>query len=356
METTNEILALLEQIPQPVFLVKENTVVHVNQSARLRNIEENTPVSDLISIGMPEYAQFTDGTLLLTVSINNISYNTVVTKNGGYDMFLLESEFSDYELRSLALAAQTLRQPLSSAMISIDKLMPEEDIQQSPALRQQLQMINRSIYQLHRTIRNMSDAAIYRSRCSANIEVREAVAVITEIIEKAACLTEKADHRIEFKTFHQPVFCPLDRDKLERAILNLISNAIKYASAGSAIQVSLHLGNQKLYISVQSDSADPEHTLIKNIFSGFTREPGIRDARSGIGLGLTIAHGVAAAHRGTLLVEQASETCLRFTLSVSLQPNRTGLRSPVLLPVDDSGGYDQALIELSDVLPAELFQ
>jgi light-regulated signal transduction histidine kinase (bacteriophytochrome) len=356
MDQATETLALLEQIPQPIFLVKDNHVCHVNQGARQHGVEVNTPVSNLISIGMPEYKNFSGGKLMLTVSVNDITYNAVITKADGYDMFCLDSEYATPELRALALAAQALREPLSGAMLSVDKLMPEEAIQQSPALLAQMQLLNRNIYQLHRAIRNMSDAAIYQYQTVGNFETGDVVAVIAEIVQKAAVLVEKANRRIVLNDTKKSVLCPIDREKLERAILNLISNAIKYTDDESAVQVSLRTSKDKLYVCVESKCSTEKRILNLNIFAGFNREPGIENTNSGIGLGLTIAHGAAAAHKGTLLVEQ-TDGSIRFTLSVALQqPGKTALRSPVRLPVDYSGGYDQALIELSDVLPPVLFE
>ena len=63
--TTNNKNELLEQLPQPVFLVKDGTVIAANHSARIRDIAVGMPVSLLIAIGEAEYSEFKQGKLLL---------------------------------------------------------------------------------------------------------------------------------------------------------------------------------------------------------------------------------------------------------------------------------------------------
>lgn len=352
-----EIDELLEQLPQPVFLVKNNLVIAANRSARIRDITNGMLVSQMIAIGQAEYSEFKSGKLLLTIGINGILYNTVVTKSGEADMFCLESEYSRPELKTLSLAAQSLREPLTTAKISIENLLPEDAIQQSPDLLKQIQRLNKSIYQLQRAVGNMADADTLRSECSTRLQTYDANKAINEIVKKANSLLQHTSRHIIFNGLSSLTFCQMDRDKIERAVLNLISNAAKYASTDAPIKLSLRKGKDKLYISVENRGSIANTPLSGSLFSGFLREPSIENNGCGIGLGLTITHGIATAHKGTLLMEQLPDNTLRFTISIALkQSSNIGLSSPVMVPINDIGGIDRALIELSDVLPAELYE
>ena len=354
MDILNNTTALLEQLPQPVFLVKEHTVVYANHAAQLRDVQENTNVYDLISIGHQEYQQFVSGKLILTVSVSGILYNAVVTNSGEYHLFCLESEYSKPELRAFAVAAQALRDPLSNAFLGMDKLLPEPTVQNSPALLAQIKAINRNIYQIHRAVQNMSDAATIGS--AACTDTRDVVTYIAEIVEKADTLLAIKQHHIEYQPLSRPIYCQINSETLRRAILNLITNAVKYASGEKVTRISLRTGANKLYICVQSDCEHPEALISSNIFSAFTREPSIDDNSRGIGLGLYIAHSIAASHNGTLLVEHPDDTSLRFTLSLSTTlPEVVKVNSPVMI-TETSGGFDPFLIELADVLPSELYE
>lgn len=357
MEPSNETLALLDQLPMPVFLVKDKVITHINQAAQPYSLTQGMSVSELIYLGKSEYDSFEEGRLLLTLQIENQLYNSSVVKIESFDLFCLESVFQNPELKILALAAQNLRDPLSCAMVNIEKILPSASIEASDELKDQIAQLNRNLYQLHRIVGNMSDAAIYNFRQGAKKELCEAVAFVAEIVKKVATLTEATGIRIELDLLNKPVFCQMDTEMVERSVLNLLSNAIKFSPKDSTIRVSMTSSNEKLYIKVQNGGIGNDRRLQNDFFSRFLREPGLDDSRTGIGLGMTFVRGTAAAHGGVVLIEQPAGEGLRFTMSFSLaHGNNISLHSPVALPVDYTGGYDHALIELSDLLPPALFK
>lgn len=356
MEPSSELLVLLDQFPQPVFLVQKNMITHLNHAAQVRQLAVGTPVTKLITIGESEYKQFSDGRLFLTVTIDQIVYNASVVRLDGYDLFILESEYQSPELRALALAAQNLREPLSGAMLSVNGLLNEANAQESGALCEEIYKLNKHLYQLHRLIGNMSDAARYHQRLSLQMEVRDVVGFIAEIVEKVAALTGNSKHGFELQLLKAPLPCLIDAEKLERALLNLISNAIKYSPEGGVIRIVMHQGLNKLYLSVENPKGNSDKDMVKDLFFRFLREPSLENDGSGIGLGLSIVHGAAVAHNGTVLIENPAGEGLKFTMSLSLEQAKTKLRSPAQLSVDSSGGFDRTLIELADILPPEAFK
>ena len=353
MEISQEIVSLLDQLPQPLFLVKDNIIVYANRGALLRNIQISSDVTEIITIGALEYQQFQSGKLILTTTAAGIEYSTIVTNFYEYRMFCLESEYVMPELRAFAVAATALRNPLSDMHICIENLLPEPAIADSPELCTQFKALKKSVYQLHKDVRNMSDAAVLS--VPSNMELREIGGLLSEIVEKSSALLEPGAHNIEFKPLPQPLYCQLNTSSIERAILNLIANAIKYGTPGHTVKISMRANIGKVYISVQSDCEMVQEILNSNIFSSYTREPSIKDSKNGIGLGLTVVHSVAAAHKGTLLMEHPENNCIRFTFSLSTDlPDVCKVNSPVIY-IDTSGGFDNYLIELSDILPPEAF-
>ena len=355
MEQSTDSLEILEQLMCPAFFVKDGIIVQANQAALQRQIPLNTPVTDLILIGKDEYDLLSDGRLCLTLCINDITYSACVTAADGYHIFHLESDYEEPELRAFALAAQQLREPLANAMASTDLLLPNAAVQENPETRQQAAQINQSLHQLLRVVCNMSDAAHYRDQRISQMQTRDAAAIFEEILEKAAHLTSQAGYTLHYKGLQQTVYCLVDAEKLERAVLNLISNAIKYAPKGSTLNVSLHRSGNHLYFTVRDNGAGVGPQVRGSMFSRFLREPGIEDGRSGIGLGMHIVRSAAAAHGGTVLFEQPEGAGTKVTMSIMIRQSKDSVvRSPVMLPVDYAGGWDRCLIELSDVLPDTL--
>lgn len=344
METDTK--ELLEQCMYPMLLVTNGTVAHTNHAAASRQIQVGMNITDLICVGKEEYSQFTQGRLCLTLCVNDLTYAASVVKTEKYDIFQLDSEYEDPTLRALALAAQQLRQPLANALLCADELSGSQE---------QLKQLNRSLYQMHRAICNMSDAAKYRAQQASRMENSDIAAFITEAVKKASAMVSAAGISICYTGPKQSVVGLIDAEKLERALLNLISNAVKFTSRGEAVTVSLMKKGSKLHLSVESQGTQIPAQARGNLFSRYLREPELEDGRWGIGLGLTIVRSAAIAHNGTLLLE-TTPNGQKFTMTLALAQSKDDIvRSHVRLPVEYTGGYDRTLVELSDILPVDLF-
>ena len=93
-----------------------------------------------------------------------------------------------------------------------------------------------------------------------------------------------------------------------------------------------------------------------SIHSRYLRQPGIEDSRFGIGLGMVLIRSTAALHGGTVLIDQPQGSGTRITMTLAIRQNTGGqLRSP-MLRVDYSGERDHGLLELSESLPAFLYE
>ena len=358
MEQTIDSQEILDQIMFPVFLVKDGIIVKSNHAALQRQIEIGAAIQDMLCTGQQEYAEFANGRLCLALRIDNIICNASVIRKETYDLFYLESEYSDAEMRALALASQYLREPLANAMTCTSNMDRELIAQAPPDLRQQFLEIQRNLHQIHRAICNMSDATSYFNKRYARAENQNVSAVVREIMEKVQTLTANTDKQLEYSGLNKPLYCLVETEKLERAILNLLSNAFKYASDGSTIRAKLECKKDKLSFSVQNDISGMPIPTQESLFTHFLREPGIENIHSGIGLGMTIVRNAAIAHRGTLLFDQPASDAVRFTMTIAMQKRTSDnvFHSPISLSVDYAGGYDHALTELSDILPVDRFE
>jgi heavy metal sensor kinase len=100
-----------------------------------------------------------------------------------------------------------------------------------------------------------------------------------------------------------PVTISGDRDQLQRLLLNLIDNAIKYTPAGGSITLSLRHEDGQALISVMDTGIGLSAAEQAQIFTRFYRAAAARSqSGGGAGLGLCIAQSIAEAHGGTIQV------------------------------------------------------
>jgi two-component system OmpR family sensor kinase len=102
---------------------------------------------------------------------------------------------------------------------------------------------------------------------------------------------------------------------LERAVGNLVENAVQYTPAGTRITVRCWTaeGCARVEVDDSGPGIPPEHA--PHVFERFYRGDPARSRGSGAGLGLPIASAIAAAHGGALeLVRARPGALFRLTL------------------------------------------
>lgn len=344
MKNPNESTAMLDMFTHPVFRVEGDTVIQTNTYAAACGVKNGDSIASMISHNREDYAAFA-GCLSTGIEIEGVPYIATVFRTEDGDIFHLQTGEETPELRVLALAAQQLRAPLSEVMTAAEGLSDKETAG----------IINKGLYQLLRQIGNMSAASTYRQGRLYGMETVNAVSVINEIMQKALLLCNKNEKRLEYKSLTEDIYCPIDREMLERALYNLISNAIKFAPAGSVAFATLTIRNGKLRFSVESRIDDTSLTQ-SNLFMRYVREPNVEDGRHGLGLGIPLTQSAAAAHGGTLLMDRPSDDTVRFTITISTENPKGPIVSTPFPDFDYMGGWDHSLVELSDILPPSAFE
>lgn len=348
-------LGMLELLTQPAFCVKDGTITQVNQSAKQYLIETGTPVAPLLGDAAEEYALFSEGCLLLPLTVTYWKFSASVTSVDGLHVFLLEPEGDQPALRAMALAAQELRTPLGDLLTVSDRLFPKLEHSQDDATRSQILRMNRSMYQMMRVIFNMSDAARYAQETLPRKTCRNICGILDELFEKAAALAEKCQIRLRYQGLAEAIYTAVDEEKLERAVLNMISNAMKFTSPGGTIQAKLTRRENRLSISVQDDGSGMSSSAIRNYHQLYQRQPSLEDPRYGLGLGMTMIQSCVSSHGGVVLITNPAGGGTNITMTLPIQRSSDAtLHSDIKFP-DYAGERNHCLIELSECLPEELY-
>lgn len=350
MDAQNNIFGLLDMMIQPVFCVKDNIIIHTNAPAQQMLVRTGESILPLLESGTEEYTAFTGGCLYLALRLHGQHVGASVRKMDGIDVFEVDTEQDDSALRAMALAAMELRKPLSGALSSASVLL---ETQTDPSPRQQLSQLNRELYRILRLLGNMSDAESCFSHC--RMETGNIPAILRDIFEKAKPMVARYGITLDYQDLPETVFCLSDRNQLERAVLNLLSNAAKFSPAGSRIRASLARRGRTLLLTIEDSGGGIAQDVMGNLFLRHRRQPGIEDSRFGIGLGMRLVHAAAIHHGGTLLVTQGEEGGTRIVLTIAIRQNEPNRLNSPIFEVDYTGGFDHSLVELSDILPADLY-
>lgn len=349
MNFQNDLQSWLNHYSCPAFSVKENIITACNQAAEALLLSIGLDIRELLLTGAEEYAQFEKGCLYLKLKLSTNGFGASVTVLGDNHLFLLDQEPEDADLRSLALAARELRCPLSNLMITADALT--KTVGEDPSLLEVLARLNRNLHQIHRLVNNMSDAG--RSDFLTPAGFHDWSQLIYNICEKIQTQLEGTAVTLTYEGLSQPVYGIVNEGQLERAVLNIISNSMKFMPDGGTIHVSLTRKENMLHLSILDSGSGIAENVLGNIFTRYQRQPCIEDSRYGIGLGMVLIRSAAANHGGTVLIDSPEGCGTRITMTLSIRHDVSVLKTPVLPPIADN--TRQILTELSECLPWEAY-
>ncbi|MFH6602396.1 ATP-binding protein [Maribacter algicola] len=127
----------------------------------------------------------------------------------------------------------------------------------------------------------------------------------------------KVDYGVVFSSDSKEAY--FDRDKLEKIINNLLSNAFKYTGAGGKVSVSVGFIDDCIQISVSDTGKGISKENLSNVFDRFYRVESSEGKGSGIGLALT--KELVELHQGKIKVESAlgKGTTFHVKLPITLE-------------------------------------
>ncbi len=125
---------------------------------------------------------------------------------------------------------------------------------------------------------------------------------------------------VEFDCSDESLSVVADRDAIYQIAYNLCDNAVKFASEGAVLRVTVkRLKNRKALVSVYNEGQGISPTDLPYVFERFYKSDKSRGLnKSGVGLGLFIAKTIIDAHEQTIWVESdfGKNCCFSFTLAL----------------------------------------
>jgi signal transduction histidine kinase len=271
-------------------------------------------VRELLVTGAEEYAAFCSGCLYLKLKTSPKGCGASVTNVEDAHLFLLDQEPEDADLRSLSLAARELRNPLSNLMIAADALMRSADETQ----QEQLARLNRSLHQIHRLVNNMSDAG--RSDLLTPSGIHDLNRLFQDIFEKISTQLESTKVQLIYEGLSQSVYGLANEGQLERAVLNIVSNAMKFMPEGGSIHVTLRRVGRDAVLEIADTGVGIPADDVAHVFDRFYRVDKARSRDTGgTGLGLSIVQQIVRLHAGSVTVQSEQGKGTTFTVQLPVK-------------------------------------
>lgn len=209
--------------------------------------------------------------------------------------------------RLVSDASHELRTPLTSLRTNIETLarrpeMPEADQQRLLSdLGSELEELSRLVDDIVDLAREGTDGSPVTA---SDVRLDELVVAAVERAQRRA-------QGLQIDTVLDESVVHGDPERLDRAISNLLDNAIKWTPAGGSIEVALEGGRLRIDDSGPGIPADD----LPRVFDRFYRASTARGT-AGSGLGLAITRQVAESHHGTVRAENRPEGGTRFELTL----------------------------------------
>ncbi|EJT6171866.1 HAMP domain-containing sensor histidine kinase [Clostridium perfringens] len=152
------------------------------------------------------------------------------------------------------------------------------------------------------------EASIKLKRDNVNISD-----IICFVIFQFSNLAKSKNIKIEYEKKNINLYC--DKDKITQALVNILSNAIRYSNEGSTIFIEEKLKDNKVIISIEDQGIGISEEDLKYVFERFYRADKSRTrATGGTGIGLTIVKSIVSSHGGEVKLESKLGEGSKFTI------------------------------------------
>ncbi len=224
-------------------------------------------------------------------------------------------ELDQLKTQFFANVSHELRTPLALILGPVEKLLSSANLDESD--HHDIDVVARNARMLLRRVNDLLDMSKLEAGkmtlACADVDLVRLMRLTAAHFEALA-----AERRIRF-TIETPEQAPvrIDPEKVQRVLLNLLSNAFKFVPVGGIVRCVVGVAGGWVTLSVGDDGPGVKPELAAAVFERFRQGDGGSARRfGGTGLGLSIAREFVELHGGTIRVGQAPEGGALFTVTL----------------------------------------
>ena len=211
-----------------------------------------------------------------------------------------------------------------------------------------IESIKQNSYRLSKLINNIVDSSkIEAGFFELDLSNNNIVEVVEETVMSVTNFTEIKGLNIIFDTDIEEKVIACDPVKIERIVLNLISNAIKFSTKGEEIFVEIKDKTEFVEISVKDNGVGIEKKYLNTIFDRFMQvDKSLSRNAEGTGIGLSLVKSIVELHGGSISVESEYGKGSKF---VVLLPAKEVMQQNLLFTKNMRNRNESLQVEFSDV-------
>jgi PAS domain S-box-containing protein len=220
-----------------------------------------------------------------------------------------------------------LRTPLNIILSSIQllnmffSLYLDEPHKFADAFEKYMSVMKQNSYRLLKLINNLIDLTkIDSGYLKINFSNNNIVEVVENIVLSVAPYIESKGIQLTFDTEIEELVIACDEDKIERIVLNLLSNSIKFTKSGGTIEVYMWQENENIKISVKDTGCGIPKDKLNTVFERFRQVDNILTRRAeGSGIGLALVKALVEAHDGSIRLKSEVDKGSEFIIKLPIK-------------------------------------
>ncbi len=218
-------------------------------------------------------------------------------------------------------------------------------------IENKLSLVDTNAYRLLKISNNIIDLTkAEEGQLGLSINDENIVSVVEEVFISSADFARQREIEMQFHSSCDIINLAIDKNQIQRVILNLISNAIKFSNKKGKIDIDIYIENKEVIIKIKDNGKGIEEEKLKRIFDYFYQgDKSFTRISEGVGIGLSISKEIIDIHGGKIEVESLENvgTLFKIYLPISKSIESTNKNKVFEIGSDIN---TMTNIELSDLM------
>lgn len=258
-------------------------------------------------------------------------------------------ELEKLKIKFLTNLSHELKTPLTLVLNPVESLLVNE---QSEKKIQTLNLINRNAKRLLNLVNQLLDfRRIEDNELKLHLSEGDMIEVAKDIFESFKYLSESKHIQLDFESATKSYYCDFDKDKIERILLNLLSNALKFTDPNGSVYFHVEIVTEGSGIKfiVGDTGSGFSKEMYEKIFDRFFQIPTNESTlNQGSGIGLSITKEFVKLHGGNIEVDSEEGMGSTFTVFLPLKEKNSTPQQETFIQQHEEFSEEECAIDIQD--------